>query len=301
MEIAIISSDIDRVKSWLQLHEKSIKIMADTDCFENHTDLFTMLNGNILSYVYFGESFCQYRLPELHAVKKAIQYCDENMLKFVLLTPPLSDYGIEKCKAYLEYFISINRNYEVVVNDIGLIHLINELNYKGKMIWGRIMDKSVHEARMTNAEEVKYYSESGYQYMHSLASEADAYKRFLIDNGISRIEYDGNPKTIPENSIFKYDYIYPTEYLTTGRMCLFKVAGQSDKNRFLLSDTCAHLCKNTIEVMTKQVPYIKIDDNSVRIRKMSILRNGNTLFSVHDQLQVYPSMDRLVIDIEILF
>lgn len=300
MEIAITCSDIDRLKYWLHICGGN-QINNNAACCIDYGALFRIIDNNPISYIYYGNSFCQYRLPDLQSIKDAIRYCDDNNIKFVLLTPPLSEYGLNICRKYLEYFISINRLIEVVINDLGLIELIEELHYEGNLIWGRVMDKTIHDSRITIYEEKEYYSESGYLYMHSLSTEAVAFKSFLLENQISRVDYDGNSALLPSDSIIKYDYIYPTEYLTTGRNCLFKIAGQSRENKFVINDSCAYLCKNAIEVMVKQIPYVKLDDNCTRIRESIMLRNGNTLFNIHNRLCAENVINRLILDIDNVF
>lgn len=286
METGIIIDDIKQYELFIkQLNENETKI-----------DFCRIIHKNPVKYIYYGQEFCQYRLPSLEEIKYVVKYCTDNGLEFVLVTPPLTDYGIRICRKYIEYFISIEMKCDIVINDVGLLNYINKIDYKGNIIFGRILEKSIHETRLTDLEEQQYYSPKGYEYIKSLALQSKNYEALFEKERVSRIEYDGR-KTIDRGLGLKVDYIYPTEYLTTGRMCLFRVASQKPEDKFLLNDNCQKLCKNNYEILSKMTSYYKIDSSKRRIREMRVLRKGNTLFHIHSTLSIEESVERLIIDL----
>ena len=297
MDIAVTTSSIDTYISWLDLAKKKL---SESYCISYKT-LFEIMDKYKITHMYFGNEFCQYLLPKISNVRIAIKYCEQKGLDFVLITPPLTEYGINICREYLELFMNLKKDFSIVVNDIGLLQLIKEMKYSGKIIFGRIMEKSIHEIRITDLEEKEYYTEIGYKYIHSLAYQSKYFLDFLKENDISRIGYDGNKNvTDLDASNIGIDYYFPTEYLTTGRMCLFRIAGQSEKDKYLLNDKCAHLCQNSMEILTTQISYLKIDESGKRIREMEICRTGNTLFYLHCSVNTAIS-DRIVLDVESIY
>lgn len=293
MELGIIVDDLIKCEKCLNKKKLTVK--------NGFSDYEILMNKSI-KYLYFGHEFCQYKLPRLSDVIKAIDYSHNSDLEFVLVTPPLTDYGCKICSTYLDYFIENKIESEIVINDIGMIDLIKRKHYSGKITFGRVLEKSIHEMRLTDLEETNYYSSEGYVYMHSLAFQASSFSDFFNEYGVSRIEYDGDKyiKNINSSKI-KIDYIYPTEYLTTGRMCLFRIAAQKDDERFLLNDSCSRLCNEHYEIMNKMMSYFKLDSNGNRIREENILRKGNTLFSIDKTLKINQNADRLIVDISNIY
>ena len=63
-----------------------------------------------ISYLYYGNEFCEYRIPSISDLKSFFTICISNDLNPVLVTPPVSDLGLEKIKHLIDYVIEYNLN-----------------------------------------------------------------------------------------------------------------------------------------------------------------------------------------------
>lgn len=300
-ELALYSSDFSIIKNSIsKVNVFNIVNGVDRILVPKYILALHYFNQKRVKYIYYGNSFCQYKLPNLQELKKMVDFCNNNKLKLVLVTPPLTSYGIKLCKKFLEYFISINANYEIVINDFGMISLINELQYNGNIILGRLLDKTVRDYRFTDLEEQNYYTQNGFEYFTSLSSTSNSFSDLLFDNNIQRIEYDCSQHTFNDNPAFKYDYIFPTEYITTGRICMFKLSEQNETNMFELNDVCAKYCNKTIQLLSQPVNYCKSNLSGERIRNMDTIRYGNTIFNINNKMNISQYVDRVVLDVDML-
>ena len=258
-----------------------------------------LIREGAVSHLYFGNSFCQYRLPSVNEVRDVLNLCEIHKLQFVLLTPPLNDTGIARCQAYLDFLEDIGQAVPVVVNDLGLLALLRARCYLGEIIWGRVLDKTTRDIRMTSDERRRYYSASGYDYARSLASTSEPYRQFLAQWGVARVQYDCAAYPLFGGNLH-YDLIYPTEYLTTGRMCLFRATTRTKNNRFSIWGNCVRPCQNAIELLVRPMDRVMLRDDGSRSLFLEVVRYGNTLFCLHSDFCLSPGTDRIMVDLDLI-
>lgn len=253
----------------------------------------------IVSYLYFGNSFCQYRLPSVNEIRDALALCEIHNLQFVLVTPPLNDVGIAQCQTYLDALKEAKQTVPVVVNDLGFLTLLRTHHYPGEIIWGRVLDRTTRDARMTVTERRLYYSASGYNYALSLASTSESYRQILAQWGVTRIQYDCASYPLCGGD-FHYDLIYPTEYLTTGRICLFRTATQTGNHQFSIRDGCVRSCQDFMELLERPADRVMLQEDDSRALSLKVVRYGNTLFCLHANLHLPSGIDRVVVDLDLV-
>lgn len=141
---------------------------------------------------------------------------------FTFLTPPVTDIGIEKIKKILP--LINEEKFEICVNDFGVLELLRKINYKGKVVLGRLLDKLPHDNRMHPSEYSSYTSVNGLAYMQLPAYSATYFKKILEKYRVYRSEFDLPPQGIHlGNTLNCHNSLYaPYGYLTTGRNCLFR-------------------------------------------------------------------------------
>ena len=301
MEIGITAAHAYHLKywgKWEHLFQK--KTSLNQYLWNGYEPFFHIMKKEKISFLYFGNSFCQYELPSVEEVKEAIHFCDEHELQLVILTPPVTDYGIEKILNIIKRFDGKDGP-AVVVNDFGAAEALIRNQYKGELIWGRVLDKTIRELRMTDLEQEMYYSPKGKEYMFTLASTAEYYTSVLKNYKVIRLQTDCSKTEFKENNKLYYDYIFPTEYVTTGRMCMYRIAGQDTDNKYLLNDSCKRLCRGQKQFLTKPIDYLKLDKQGNRIRELQMVRKGNTLFTLHAVMGEIAEKNRLIIDMGFLF
>ncbi len=78
-----------------------------------------------IKYVYFGNDLCERKMPSKEYCITILDFCKNKNLTGVFLTPFLTDSFIEK---YIDLISSLsNYNFEVTINDLGLLNEINKL------------------------------------------------------------------------------------------------------------------------------------------------------------------------------
>ncbi|MBD3164007.1 hypothetical protein GF323_02315 [Candidatus Woesearchaeota archaeon] len=92
--------------------------------------------------IYFGNEFCERKLPDLSFCNKIFGFCRKNSLTPVLLTPYLTDKGISKIEPLLKSLDKSDQAFEITVNDIGLLSFLQgNLCDNVKLNLGRLLIK----------------------------------------------------------------------------------------------------------------------------------------------------------------
>lgn len=191
--------------------------------------------------VYFGHEFCPHLMLSLKEVKKIICYCEENKKDLTLVTPYMTEKGMEEIIEVLRYLCENKVKCELVINDWGLLYYINSY-YPGifDLILGRLLNKIKRSPVVMN-------------YIGKLKPEAEAVLRSPSGNlspswaimekyGIKRVVFDNvlQGNSISENFPFKADLFYPYVFITTARRCItdFVVCGREDYDL----NSCSRAC-----------------------------------------------------------
>ncbi|MFC1631666.1 hypothetical protein ACFL2I_03835 [Candidatus Omnitrophota bacterium] len=263
--------------------------------------------------LYFGNEFCEKLIPQLNELKKAIRYCERNKLKFSLVTPYVTNRGIDNLDKLFLWLQNNKMNCEIIINDYGVLDLINEEYQTLQPVLGRLLTKQKRDPRITNLTEVKprkhkFFKMDG-EYFIVLAKKApDALASFFKDSnvnvpiiqsfvrsyGIARVEIDnllqGINLRIPRDSLSVSLYV-PYGYITTTRLCTADPFRNIEKFSCRIS-SCGKQCQRyIIELRNKDMPK-------------RIYKKGNTLFfknrkvSSHREL-IKIGINRLVYQPEI--
>jgi hypothetical protein len=236
-----------------------------------------------ISRIYFGTEFCQYLIPSSSGMELILKKCQELDLAVSFLTPPVTNFGINRLRERFELLAQYDANAEIVVNDFGVLELIKQAYPNFTIVFGRIMDKTFHEDRMTKDELTHYFSEEGLKYAQHPGINAEYFFNLVQSHGVDRVEYDYPTQGLDfEKENMNYSVYVPFGFFTTGRMCMMRTLGQAAQEKFEIGNNeCARLCKKIDQLMMKQVNYIKKDDRGNRIREMHLFRKGNTIFSLN--------------------
>ncbi|OQA91560.1 MAG: hypothetical protein BWY26_00887 [Elusimicrobia bacterium ADurb.Bin231] len=206
--------------------------------FSNIKDL-----GSI-TRVYFGNEFCQRLIPSLEELKEARKIISEKKLAFTLVTPYVTDSGLEKIEPLLVYLSGLKETgMEVVINDPGVLDMV--LEYKNLIpVMGRLKDPMKRMARFVH--QLPQLSPSQKDALSSTNISIEAYQKYLLDLGVERVEYDLVPQGISINFNtlpFRASFYYPWTYITTGRICEMGSLHQKDEDKFTLYNPCGKECQ----------------------------------------------------------
>jgi hypothetical protein len=189
--------------------------------------------------LYIGDDFCERLAPDASGLEKILDFVRHNNKKLTLLTAYHTEKGLEILKPGLEALNSCGLEVEVVVNDLGVLRMLNNSFPNLIPVFGRLntsilLHPYFRDERIFNPDgkilEV-------YRRKFWLAKE---YVEFLCEHGIRRVEFD-HAFALPlfADSFLKegiaVSFYYPYTYITTSRRCLFASRNAPSSKFALLS------------------------------------------------------------------
>ncbi|HBV88669.1 MAG TPA: hypothetical protein DEF42_18990 [Desulfosporosinus sp.] len=224
--------------------------------------------------IYFGQEFCEKALPSPKELDRAMVLAEQRGMKFTLVTPYVTESGLEVVKGLLQRLMRLQPRAEVVVNDWGVLQIIAEDCPTLTPVLGRLLNKLLRDPRMLT---------------HCNKSEGEELARFrscslagvpmqvlLRQYKVRRIELDLSPQGL-DNHLTDWGY-ESTLYLRygvimTGRICLLHSWGVEEHQKFKpFSGGCDRKC---------HFYWLEMFDSSHQVKKSKdwvILQKGNTIF-----------------------
>jgi hypothetical protein len=92
----------------------------------NSEDLYLDEALSSLDRIYVGDEFCPTRLPDPQELNRFCGFAEQKNLSLTLLTPVLTDQGIEHCTPLFDGLNQWNPKAEVVVNDLGVLFFLKK-------------------------------------------------------------------------------------------------------------------------------------------------------------------------------
>ena len=202
---------------------------------DNIKDLKKLKNIDVL---YFGNEFCQNKIPNLKQIEYSYNFAKNNKIRFVLVLPFITNINVDIVDKLLIYLDSKKKKTEVVFNDWGTFTLISQ--YKNlKPVLGRLLNKQrkdpiVQEIFKNTQPKMKVITENGKKvlvqskqipktlinYFQQTYLNVPEVQKFMIKNNITRYETDLVPwqnkvtinKQISLSVYFPYVNISATRY-----------------------------------------------------------------------------------------
>ena len=301
MEIALLLDDLNLyrgslaniyLESWGSQGNGLSNAISKINCWVHPESHFTML--------YYGNEFCEYCLPSSDELAEFASICERDNLRPVFVTSPVSDWGLERVKSAFEYLSQSFREFEVVVNDVGILEMLHKEHPDQSIIMGRLFDKLSHDSRILTKDIGNYYGTAGLKFARTPGILSEKARYAFSEYNICRYEFD-LPKVgidLPEDGCFSL--YWPYQYLTTGRVCMMRAFGYHGKNKFLVGNSiCSRLCKNVQVEMRKPVNGFQISNGS-KVGDTFLFQKGNTVFYLYEEedfLENAKQFDRLVLQI----
>lgn len=221
-----------------------------------------------IDVLYFGNEFCQNKIPNLKQIEYAYDFSKNNKIKFVLVLPYITNTKIGLVNNLLIFLNSKKEKKEVVFNDWGSFTLISQ--YKNlKPVLGRLLNKQRKDPIVQNILEntqpkMKIIIENNKQvlvqtkpvpktlinYFQHTYLDVPEVQNFMIKNNITRYETDLVPwqNKLNINKKIKLSVYYPYVNISATRYC-----GAINLN---YSSKCNKICeKQTIIVGNKTLKY----------------------------------------------
>ncbi len=267
------------------------------------------------SRLYYGQEFCERLTPSLKDLKEVLSFVQKKGLDFTLVTPYVTNFGLGKLKPLLDWLMIRKTKCEIIVNDWGILRLVNREYLNLSPVLGRLLTKQKRGPslikllkRQTQPRLIKDPQNPKIKYLifqKKFPLDLDPYYKgsnvssvpiihdFLTSQRIRRIELDNTGQglffELPRDQISISVYL-PYVYISTAFFCL--AAGCDQNNEFFLKrKPCSRQCQKYV---------FKLRHKS--LHKLIYLK-GNTHFYKNSRFQLKEwekiGVDRVVYEPEI--
>lgn len=236
------------------------------------------------SRVYFGAEFCQRLIPASKELKDVWKFSQDKKIKFTLITPFVTDEGLDKLRVLFKFLTEHTQDIEIVVNDWGVINFLCRDFPNFSLCLGRLLNKQKRGPRILNV--TSKLPEKSLEYFKLPLGESILSTSLKEKLNIKRIELDNLLQGIKRQNLnIPASLYYPFLYVTTTRYCLVALAFWEEGFKRRTSFKCDRECQRYGFILSnKQMP-------------VKIYLKGNTQFVKNSN---YPhnleslNIDRLV-------
>jgi len=219
--------------------------------------------------IYVGDEFCLHRLVDPQELDAFVCMAKDRSHAVTLLTPPVTDEGLEKCAPLFDRLDDGHLEAEVVVNDWGALHFLRERHPTLPVSLGRLLNKGFKDPRLQDAGAFARVSEEAAELLDRCTFDSARFRKEMARRGVSRLEQDLLPHGTPrwetrgglETSVY-----FPFGYVTMGRVCWLASFERGETKKFSLSETCRRTCRDMSLRLTDQR------------RNLALLQEGNAIF-----------------------
>ena len=169
-------------------------------CLINSVDQLELIPPGA-TRLYFGSECCEKLFPTAAETLKLIGAAKEKGVDISIVTPHSGSRGLGRVKKTLIATDEKLDSYEIIINDFGVLQLIETLNLKGTRVWGRLFQNQV---------------------------KGGGLQEFIKQFRISRVEFD-RLTDIPEASCSVSIY-YPFSLVAKTRYCVHAGTTVADGN-----------------------------------------------------------------------
>ena len=233
------------------------------------------------SRLYFGNEFCEHLIPNVEVLTAVLERCKDKNMALSVVTPFVTDAGIEKLKKILDFLRIKEVDLEIVINDFGVLDLVQSEKYDFNLVLGRLLSRQKRDSRI---DVVSNKLPAGLKQHFSFCYlDREEIIELLLDFGIKRIELDNLSSGIrrSQNRRLKASLYYPYAYISTTRLCPARKIFKKNFHLRLVED-CNKECRHGNMILkNKSIPY-------------DIILKGNTYFRYIDKLPL--DLDVLGID-----
>ena len=195
--------------------------------------------------LYVGDEFCLNRLPSVKEMDGFLGMARARNWPVTLLTPPLTDEGLEECVPLFSRLAEDDPGTEVVVNDWGALLFLKE-RYPGfRLATGRLLNKAFKDPRLLEPERFQQLSQEAADLLNGCTFDSLEFQEEMRRLGVKRLERDllpyGSARVKSPEGLGVSVY-FPFGYVTTGRVCWIASFHRSGREKFSLGKSCDRLC-----------------------------------------------------------
>lgn len=239
--------------------------------------------GAELSRLYFGQEFCQYLIPRPEDVEQACHFARQLGWAFTYVTGYVTDSGLTRIAANLDVLAAMGFPIEVVVNDWGVLELLNHEHPWARPVLGRLLVKQLRFGRYTHAlppinpngieASVEDIRRNQVDSFRALNLSIPVYREHLQSAGVRRVDLDIVPQAVelPADAWgFAISCYFPWGYLTGGRNCLTAGMVEPEREFVVLGTPCSQPCR--------QFNRSGLTSNFSE----TVIQRGNSVFLYHE-------------------
>lgn len=192
--------------------------------------------------IYFGHEFCQRLMPSSDHVKQAATFCTENKKTFSLVTPFVTNAGLELVQHTIRTLMEhAPEGVEIVVNDLGVLHWLHREYPTVPIALGRLLTKQKRGPRILRITD--RLPPSANEHFKRSNVDASHLTAFFQQMGVQRVELDNLLQGIKREGVMQASLYTPYAYVSTTRLCLLMSGDQPDKNLRSIG-TCHRECQH---------------------------------------------------------
>lgn len=237
--------------------------------------------------LYFGQEFCERLIPSVAHLDKALDFARKNNANFTLVTPFVTESGLDKWENIIEALYSRCPDCEIVINDLGILGLVREKFPNLTCVLGRLLTKQKRGPQILRLE--GKVPDSMIDHFRRFNADVPKVAEFYRQLGFTRIELDNTLQGIVRDNNTPASLYFPYLYVSTTRMCL---TNQSDDRK--QSMRAIFPCK-----LECQKIHFTIEHEEIPV---PVILAGNTQFIYNKKLPPSPEdlfIDRLVYEPDI--
>lgn len=215
--------------------------------------------------IYFGNEFCEKRLPDAVEISRIIHWASENNKGVTFLSPYSTDEGINNIKKIVRQLHEKCPGAEVVINDWGVLQILMELGGQFELVLGRLL-----VSRYLNI----LHMDSDKACITTDLTFPESFISFLQKKKIKKIEFNFYEhfecvRDQLKQSNIKAHLYYPYVYTATSRYC--HAAGGYSSYFVNIDGKCDKRCKHEFAIVKNEkfeLPLI-LDGNTYFLDRSS--------------------------------
>lgn len=224
--------------------------------------------------LYLGDEFCLNRLPAATELDGLLGMARDRNWPVSLLTPPLTDEGLERCTPLLDRLRTAQPAAEVVANDWGALLFLREKYPDLDLSLGRLLNKGFKDPRLSDPGGFSRHSQEAAELLSGCTFDSGDFQGHLSGLRVRRLERDlfpyGNPR-VSGSEDFGMSVYFPFGYVTTGRVCWIASIQRPEKKKFSLGTACDRPCNRLSMKVSRP------ED------RLSLFQGGNAVFYLYPQ------------------
>jgi hypothetical protein len=230
----------------------------------------------VFTHCAYGNEFCEHLIPSPRQLEAVLGAAREREMEFTLLTPYVSDAGIELLKPLFKMLSEYGAS-EVVFNDWGVLNLLRREFPGLKPVQGRLMNKSLRDPRVTGVYGASDAPAPALVSLRRSNLDCTSYTGFLSGLGVESVELDNLPQgvdlTFAESGMKASAYV-PFGFISTSRICMAAGIHYDKRDKFQPGAPCHHECQtHLLEYTYTNTPFENRDQR--------FYLKGNSYFYVH--------------------